>query len=211
MVEEIEAAAARMREQTGRPSVPRPLSLKIRPSRGAPEQPEVGWGILGTMSRPRVYIETTIPSFYYTTRSGVAARARQAWTRRWWEMAPEHYDLMTSDAVIAELQDGDYPSREAAVALVRRLPLLEVTPAAAEIVEAYIQHRLMPADPTGDALHLALASYHKCEFLVTWNCNHLANANKFGHIRRVNNLLGLYVPILATPLELLGENDESPE
>ena len=67
----------------------------------------------------------------------------------------------------------------------------------------------MPADPSFDALHLALASYHKCEFLVTWNCQHLANANKFGHLRRVNNLLGLYVPVLVTPLELLGENDES--
>jgi hypothetical protein len=70
--------------------------------------------------------------------------------------------------------------------------------------------RLMPADPAGDALHLALASFHKCEFLVTWNCLHLANANKFGHLRRVNGLLGLYVPVLATPLELLGESDESP-
>jgi hypothetical protein len=63
-------------------------------------------------------------------------------------------------------------------------------------------------DPMGDALHLALASYHNCEFLVTWNCQHLANANKYGHIRRVNNLLGLYVPVLATPLELLGETYE---
>jgi hypothetical protein len=60
----------------------------------------------------------------------------------------------------------------------------------------------MPADPAGDALHLALASFHKCQ--------HLANANKFGHLRRVNGLLGLYVPVLATPLELLGESDESP-
>src|SRR5207244_12975766 len=55
--------------------------------------------------------------------------------------------------------------------------------------------------PAGDALHLALASYHKCDFLVTWNCRHLANANKFGHIRRVNALLGLFVPALVTPLE----------
>lgn len=93
--------------------------------------------------------------------------------------------------------------------LVDDLPLLEITPAVAEIVEAYFRHRLMPSDPTGDALHLALASYHKCEFLVTWNCQHLANANKFGHIRRVNNLLGLFVPVLATPLELLGESHES--
>jgi hypothetical protein len=68
----------------------------------------------------------------------------------------------------------------------------------------------MPADPAGDALHLALASYHKCDFLVTWNCQHLANANKFGHLRRVNGMLGLYVPVLATPLQLLGEPDEPP-
>ena len=51
----------------------------------------------------------------------------------------------------------------------------------------------MPADPAGDAMHLALASYHKCDFLVTWNCQHLANANKFGHIRRINTLLGFWL------------------
>ena len=66
----------------------------------------------------------------------------------------------------------------------------------------------MPADPAGDALHLAIASYHKYDFLVTWNCRHLANANKFGHLRRINTLLGLFVPALVTPLELLGESDE---
>ena len=63
----------------------------------------------------------------------------------------------------------------------------------------------MPADPRGDALHLALASFYKCDFLLTWNCTHLANANKFGHIRRINVMLGLNVPLLVTPLELLGE------
>ena len=67
-----------------------------------------------------------------------------------------------------------------------------------------MRHKLMPEDPLGDALHLALASYHKCDFLLTWNCKHLANANKFDHIGRVNMLLGLYVPRLVTPLELLG-------
>ena len=66
----------------------------------------------------------------------------------------------------------------------------------------------MGFDRRGDALHLAIASYHKCNFLVTWNCAHLANANKFGHIRRVNTMLGLFVSALVTPLELLGERDE---
>ncbi|MBI3417353.1 MAG: hypothetical protein HY043_18835 [Verrucomicrobia bacterium] len=57
-----------------------------------------------------------------------------------------------------------------------------------------------------DADHLALASYHKCDMLVTWNCRHLANANKLGHVRRVNALLGLETPLLITPLELLGKD-----
>jgi hypothetical protein len=67
----------------------------------------------------------------------------------------------------------------------------------------------MPADPAGDALHLAPASYHKCDFLVTSNCRHLANANQFAHLRPLNTLLGLFVPALVTPLELLGESDEA--
>lgn len=71
-----------------------------------------------------------------------------------------------------------------------------------EIVEVYIEHQLMPQDP----LHLALASYYRCDFLLTWNCNHLANANKFNHIKRINTLLGLFVPMLVTPLEMLGES-----
>lgn len=160
------------------------------------------------MLLPRVYVETTIPSFFHTTRTGIGARARSHWTRQWWSTAHSRYHLVTSEAVTLELTNGDYPSRDDALSLLRELPLLEITPAVAEIVEAYIRHRLMPADPAGDALHLALASHHKCDFLVTWNCAHLANANKFGHIRRVNGLLGLFVPILATPLELLESGDE---
>ena len=162
------------------------------------------------MAKPLAYVETTIPSFYHTTRSGIAAAARREWTRYWWRLARDRYALVTSEAVLDELREGDYPSRAPALALVRDLPILDVTPAIAEIVATYVSHRLMPADPAGDALHLALASYHKCDFLVTWNCQHLANANKFGHLRRVNSLLGLYVPVLATPLELLGETDDFP-
>ena len=93
--------------------------------------------------------------------------------------------------------------------MLRGLPLLPVEEAIAEVVAAYLRHGVMPKDPTGDALDLALASYHKCDFLVTWNCKHLANANKIGHIRRVNTMLGLFVPALVTPLELLGGSDEA--
>lgn len=115
---------------------------------------------------------------------------------------------MTSDAVVDELEGGDYPSRADCLSLIASLPLLAIAPPVIEIVGTYIARRVMPADPAGDALHLALASFHRCDFLVTWNCRHLANANKFGQIRRVNSLLGLYVPTLVTPLELLAEFED---
>lgn len=161
------------------------------------------------MSKPRVYVETTIPSFYHETRTSTDVQARREWTRQWWSGAADRYELVTSPAVLDELAGG-LPERGAVrLDLVRELPLLPIEPAIIEIVEAYIRYKLMPVDPGGDALHLALASFHKCDFLVTWNCRHLANANKFGHIRRVNTMLGLFVPALVTPLELLGGNDET--
>ncbi len=161
------------------------------------------------MYPPRVYVESTVPSFYHETRTAPEIVARRNWTRQWWSDATLRYELVTSEAVLDEMASGLPELAAARVALVRNLPLLPIEPAIIEIVEAYLSHKLMPADPAGDALHLALASYHKCDFLVTWNCQHLANANKFGHIRRVNTILGLFVPSVVTPLELLGETDEA--
>jgi hypothetical protein len=129
--------------------------------------------------------------------------ARREWTRDWWDNHRQDYTAVTSEAVLDELNNGNYPNKTSMLALLDDIPLLAVSEAIAEIVEAYIRHKLMPEDPLGDALHLALDSYHKCDFLLTWNCQHLANANKFDHIKRVNTLLGLYVPKLVTPLELL--------
>ncbi len=155
--------------------------------------------------KPKVYIETSIPSFYYEMRSEASMVARRNWTRQWWDNTSNQYWRVTSVAVLDELNRGDFPSKDEAIELISGLPFLVIEPAIAEIVQAYIQHQVMPKDPVGDALHLVLASYHRCDFLLTWNCRHLANANKFGHIRRLNVMLGLYVPMLVTPLELMGE------
>jgi hypothetical protein len=129
--------------------------------------------------------------------------ARRNWTRTWWDSRRHGYHLVTSVAVVDELQAGTFPNKDEALTLITDVPLIPVEPAIIEIVATYIQRMVMPRDPTGDALHLALASYHKCDFLLTWNVRHLANANKFAHIRRVNTLLGLFTPTLVTPLELL--------
>jgi len=155
--------------------------------------------------QPKVYIETSIPSFYYEDRSDAAAIVRREWTRRWWDNNRDAYELMSSTAVIDELKDGEYAKKDDCLSLLDDIPLLVIETEVSEITATYIKHKLMPNEPTGDALHLALASHHKCEFLLTWNCKPLANANKFQHIKRINTLLGLFVPNLVTPLELLGE------
>jgi hypothetical protein len=157
---------------------------------------------------PRVYIETTIPSFYYEIRPEPDMVARRGWTREWWASHSARYALVTSIPVIEELEAGDHPKKQECLRLIEDTAILPIADPLAEIVDAYIQHHLMPDDPKGDALHLALASYHRCQFLLTWNCAHLANANKREHIRHVNTLLGLHVPILTTPLELIEEPEE---
>ena len=155
--------------------------------------------------RPSAYIETSIPSFYYEIRTEPEMVARRNWTHDWWDDHLTDYDAYTSEAVIEELEGGSFPGKEDALKLMKNLSLLDINEPIADTVAAYISHHVMPSDPAGYALHLAIASFHKCDFLVTWNCRHLANANKFGHIRRINTLLGLFVPVIVTPLELLGE------
>jgi hypothetical protein len=153
-----------------------------------------------------VYIETTIPSAYFERRPQPTIVARKEWTRSWWDNHRSRYDLVTGFPVIEELAKGNHPDKSEKLALMEGVEVLAVSDAIADIVQVYINHFVMPREPAADALHLALASYHKADILLTWNCAHLANANKAGHIRRVNTLLGLHVPMLITPLELLGKN-----
>ena len=110
-----------------------------------------------------MYVETTIPSFYAERRTAPEIVARRKWTRQWWADASERYELVTSAAVLDELV-GDIPERSAQrQVLVHELPLVPVEPAIGEIVQTYIRHKVMPTDPGGDALHLALASFHRCD------------------------------------------------
>ncbi len=153
--------------------------------------------------KPSVYIETSIPSFYHEIRTDITAQARRSWTREWWKNQRQLFEVVSSEAVMDELSDGEYAKKQDCLDFMDSVVLLDITEEITEIVRYYIQHKIMPSDPLGDALHLAIASFHKCDFLMTWNCKHLANANKFGHIRRVNTVLGLYVPAIVTPLEFL--------
>lgn len=110
---------------------------------------------------------------------------------------------MTSIAVLEELERGDFEARDDCLRLISELPLLGVDQAVIDVAATYMHRHVMPQDPKGDALHLATASFHHCDFLATWNCK----PNRFAHVRRVNTMLGIHVPALVTPYELLGEDD----
>lgn len=85
----------------------------------------------------------------------------------------------------------------------RELPVLVVSPEVVSVAKFYVGQKLMPKRGE-DALHLALASFYRCDYLVTWDRAHLANPRKAERIRKVNQSLGLSVPLIQTPLQILG-------
>ena len=107
----------------------------------------------------KIYIETTIPSFYFETRRNVECVSRRNWTRRWWDDHRHEHELATSLVVRDELSDPKYPEakRLNALALMDELPVLDLHPRIDEIVQTYVGSLLMPQQPTADAIHLALA------------------------------------------------------
>nr|VFK09886.1 MAG: hypothetical protein BECKFM1743B_GA0114221_101199 [Candidatus Kentron sp. FM] len=153
--------------------------------------------------KEKVYLDATIPSYYFDQCESLATFAEI--TRQWWSEMAGEYELFVSDAVLNELKAGDYPNKKEVVALVSGISPLPRLDDLDRIVEFYVANYVMPESLTGDAAHLAYTSYYNVEYLLTWNCNHLANANKRKHIRIINARLGLTTPEIVTPLQLFKE------
>ena len=155
----------------------------------------------------RVYIETTIPSFYYTLRTDTESLARQSWTRKWWEQYANQFILVSSTAVIEELRKGSTEKTQDRIDLVENLEILTVTAEINQVAEIYVDRLIMPQGLFGDAHHVALALFYNVDVLLTWNCKHIANLNKTHRIREINRELGLPTPELVTPLNFFGVDD----
>jgi predicted nucleic acid-binding protein len=158
------------------------------------------------MPKPRIYVETTIPSAYHTDRTDPEAVKRRAVTRDWWNAALQSSELVTSDVVLQELSEGR--PEQAALRLSLAKTLRVVRSGVPELTTAltYVRLKVMPGNPLADALHLAIASHRRCDVLVTWNYHHLANPNKLDRISKLNQGLGLFVPRILTPRQLLEDD-----
>jgi len=153
-----------------------------------------------------VYIETTIPSYYNDGRPELAANIAR--TRQWWDRERGDYECFISQVVLAELTEGEYPNKRECLALVAGVSVLSITDEIERIAAVYREHKLMPRLPSRDSLHVAVASYYRMDFLLTWNCLHLANANKARHLRELNLEMGLSIPQLITPDQLQPLEDD---
>jgi hypothetical protein len=107
--------------------------------------------------------------------------------------------------VVTELEQAPREKARRALKLISDVEVLAEPRTLDQVIEFYVEHRLMPREAGGDAAHLAMASLHNIEFLLTWNCQHLANANKIRHLSVLNGRLGLPVPVITTPLTLVPE------
>ena len=152
----------------------------------------------------RIYIETTIPSSYYTSRTDEESLIRQKLTRQWWGEYADVFTLTSSTAVIDELEAGSTEVTLDRLALLDGIKIFDPTVEIVHIAQVYMEKLIMPQEPQGDAFHLAIASFYNVDILLTWNCTHLANPNKFDFITRINRELGLTTPELKTPYDYLG-------
>ena len=150
-----------------------------------------------------VYLDTTIFSYFVDERSILQVHIDR--TKEWWNNERNFYNLYLSDLVLFELERGKFKGQKEVLNMAKGVNFLEFVEDINQIVKVYIKNKLMPETDLGDATHLAYSSFYKIDVLLTWNCSHLANVNKKGHIKNINQSLGLFVPEITTPLELRSE------
>ena len=156
-----------------------------------------------------VYIETSILSFLRSKQSAhVVSAARQLVTRRWWDEERTNYELVTSQYVLDEASRGDALLAAERMQALAGIPLVEIPDAIPSRADALLAAASLPENARLDALHLCAASFHRIEYLLTWNCTHIANARILPRVRQFLADQGHTLPEVCTPEELL--NDEYP-
>jgi predicted nucleic acid-binding protein len=161
-----------------------------------------------TTDKSSVYIETSVVSYYTSRRSrDLIVAAHQEITYAWWGGHLHEYAVYISQVVLEEIRRGD-PA--AAADRLGAVSAFQVLPSSSEIeplAASYLTELRLPQDALYDTLHIALASLHGIDYLVTWNCNHIANAHLRKRLAAINMRLGVSTPIICTPEELF--NDDS--
>jgi len=156
-----------------------------------------------------VYIETSIVS-YLTARSArdLLAAAWQNATSRWWETQRQRFELFTSQLVVDESNEGHPEAARRRLDALAEIPQLSMPDPVTDLAVALLAEGALPQTAADDALHVAVCAYHGVDYLLTWNCRHIDNAEMKPLMRNVCAVHGYACPEICTPLELMGEDHE---
>ena len=156
------------------------------------------------MEKQKVYIESSVISYLTSKPSkNIVVAGHQQTTYDWWNKARKKLDCFISDFVIHEISLGDKDEARKRLDAVKDFTFLENNPDIEELGLIYFKLFNIPEKSKFDSLHLAITVWYKVDFLLSWNCKHIANANVNLKLREYNNKNDLFTPILCTPEELM--------
>ena len=153
-----------------------------------------------------VYLETTFVSYLTAPLSReLIVAAHQQLTVEWWETRRSRYDCFISEIVKDEASQGDNDEVQKRIALINKLQMLELIAEARLLTREILSSGVIPEKAVRDAAHIAVATVHAIDYLLTWNCRHLANAHILKKIDQVCARAGYQIPVICTPIELMEE------
>jgi hypothetical protein len=127
------------------------------------------------------------------------------WTKDWWRLRRPFFECVISAEVLREAAAGDPKASRQRLEILSTLTVLRRTPAVDELAEALLSAGALPAKAKADAAHLAIATVHRVDYLLTWNCKHLANAEVWLRVRPLVEQRGYRMPMVCRPLQLMGQ------
>ena len=164
-------------------------------------------------AKPTVYVETTVVSYLTAWPSrDIVRQAHQQITRDWWDRHRPSFDVLASELVLREASLGDASAAEERVRVLSGVRLLAINEAATELAEHLVRRGAIPPNASVDALHVAIAAVNGVDYVLTWNCRHLANASMRRIIESACVERGFRPPVICTPDSLSGGvDDERPD
>ncbi len=151
-----------------------------------------------------VYLETTFLSYLVARPSrDLIVAAHQQVTNDWWTSRKKRYECYVSEIVIDEVSAGDENEIEKRLAIIDELMLLELTEEANTLTKTILKSGVIPQKSVRDAAHIAVATVHEVNYLLTWNCKHIANARILRKIEKICAASGFQIPIICTPENLM--------
>jgi len=156
----------------------------------------------------KVYIETSVIS-YLTARpsKNVIEAGHQQTTYLFWDRRSE-FDLVASELVITECGAGDASAATRRLDALLAIPLLDITARSVDLAKGLVAAGIVPVRATEDAMHISIATVHFVDYLLTWNCRHIANPEIQARIAEHFRQHGLFLPFICTPDELLGDDND---